>query len=60
MVWRGLGAMVFNDTFNSIPVISWWSIVLMEKTTDLPQASIERYSNSQRKYEYGVDIRLID
>jgi hypothetical protein len=24
--------MVFNDTFNNISVISWWSVLLMEET----------------------------
>ena len=24
--------MVFNATFNNIPVISWWSVLLMEET----------------------------
>ena len=27
--WRG---MVFNATFNNIPVISWWSVLLLEET----------------------------
>jgi len=25
-------AMVFNVTFNNISVISWWSVLLVEKT----------------------------
>jgi hypothetical protein len=28
----GLGFMVFNATFNNISVISWGSVLLMEKT----------------------------
>jgi hypothetical protein len=24
--------MVFNETFNNISVISWWSVLLMEET----------------------------
>ena len=24
--------MVFNDTFNNISVISWWSVLLVEET----------------------------
>jgi hypothetical protein len=24
--------MVFNTTFNNIPVISWWSVLLVEET----------------------------
>ena len=41
--------MVFNDTFNSISVISWRSVLLVEetvvpgKTTDLPQVTDELY-----------------
>ena len=27
--------MVFNATSNTISVISWWSVLLVEKTTDL-------------------------
>ena len=29
--------MVFNATFNNISDISWWSVLLVEKTTDLSQ-----------------------
>ena len=29
---RGGGVMVFNATFNSISVISWWSVLLVEET----------------------------
>jgi hypothetical protein len=28
--------MVFNATFNNISVILWLSVLLVEKTTDLP------------------------
>jgi len=31
--------MVFNTTFNNISVISWQSILLVEKTTDLSQVT---------------------
>ena len=31
--------MVFNATFNNISVISWLSVLLVEKTTDLPQVT---------------------
>jgi hypothetical protein len=31
--------MVFNATFNNILVISWWSVLLVEKTSDLPQVT---------------------
>ena len=31
--------MVFNTTFNNISVISWHSVLLVEKTADLPQVT---------------------
>jgi hypothetical protein len=31
--------MVLNTTFNNISVISWWSVLLVEKTTDLLQVT---------------------
>jgi hypothetical protein len=27
--------MVFNAAFNNISIISWWSVLFVEKTTDL-------------------------
>ena len=35
--------MVFNATFNNISVISWWSVLLMDKTTDLSQVTDKLY-----------------
>jgi hypothetical protein len=35
--------MEFNVTFNNIKVISWWSVVLVEETTDLPQVTDKLY-----------------
>jgi hypothetical protein len=35
--------MVFNATFNNISVISWRSVLLVEKTTDLTQVTDKRY-----------------
>ena len=41
--------MEFNDTFNNISVISWWSVLLVketgvpEKTTDLSQVTDKMY-----------------
>ena len=41
--------MVFNATFNNISVISWWSVLSVEKaeapekTTDLPQVTDKLY-----------------
>jgi hypothetical protein len=31
--------MVFNATSNNISVILWWSVLLVEKTTDLLQVT---------------------
>ena len=35
--------MVFNATFNNISVISWRSVLLVKKTTDLPQVTDKLY-----------------
>jgi len=35
--------MVFNATFNNISVISWLSVLLLEKNTDLPQVTDKLY-----------------
>jgi len=35
--------MVFNDTFNNITVISLRPVLLVEKTTDLPQVTDTLY-----------------
>jgi hypothetical protein len=43
---QGVRVMVFNATFNNISVISWWSVLLVEKsgeTTDLPQVTDKLY-----------------
>jgi hypothetical protein len=35
--------MVFNATFNNISAISWQSVLLVEKITDLPQVTDKLY-----------------
>jgi len=35
--------MVFNATFNNISVISWHSVLLVEKSTDLQQVTDKLY-----------------
>ena len=35
--------MVFNATVNNISVISWQSVIMMEKTTDLSHVSDKLY-----------------
>ena len=40
---NGSGFMVFNATFNNISVISWRSVLLVEKTTDLLQVTDKLY-----------------
>jgi len=49
----GVRVLVFNAPFNNISVISWWSVLLMDrsggnqeylkKTTDLPQVPDKLY-----------------
>ena len=36
--------MMINATFNNISVISWQSVLLMEKTTDLLQVTDKLYN----------------
>jgi len=53
--------MVFNATFNNVSDISWWSVLLAEKTTDLPQVPIR--SNPPLSYKYlnkkgGVSFKI--
>ena len=43
---KGVRVMVFNTTFSNISVISWQSVLLVEKTektTDLPQVTDKLY-----------------
>jgi hypothetical protein len=35
--------MVFNATFNNISVIPWWSVLLVEEITHLPQVTNKLY-----------------
>jgi hypothetical protein len=35
--------MMFYATFNTISVILWWSVLLVEETTDLPQVTDKIY-----------------
>ena len=35
--------MVFNATFNNISVLSWWSVLLLEKTTDMSLVTDKLY-----------------
>jgi hypothetical protein len=40
--------MVFNATSNNISAISWWSVLLMGKTTNLPQVTDKLYHNTKK------------
>jgi hypothetical protein len=35
--------MVLNATFNNISAIVWWSVLLVEETTNLPQVTDKLY-----------------
>ena len=37
---------VFNSTFNNISVISWWSVLLVDKTSDLSQVTDKLLSHN--------------
>ena len=37
------GGIIKNSTFNNISVILWWSILLVEETTDLSQVTDKLY-----------------
>ena len=43
MGWGGVRVMVFNTTFNNMSVISCQSVLLVEKTNDLPQIIEQLY-----------------
>ena len=43
--------MVFKATSNNISVISWWSVLLVEKTTNLPQVTDKLYHSRIRMLE---------
>ena len=40
---EGIRVTVFNTTFNNISVISWQSVLLVEKTTSLSQVTDKLY-----------------
>jgi hypothetical protein len=49
--------MVFNATFNNISVIWWWSVLLVEETTDLSQVTETLSHNvvlSTSRHERGL------
>ena len=51
--------MVFNATFNNISVISWRSVLLVEKTTDLPQVTDKRHILGKGCIYEGVQYVII-
>ena len=45
--------MVFNATSNNISVISWWSVLAMDKTTNLPQVTDKLYHMPERDSNFS-------
>jgi hypothetical protein len=56
--------MVFNATFNSISVISWRSVLLVEETTDLSQVTdklyhIMLYTSPLSRFEFTTSVVIV-
>jgi hypothetical protein len=52
--------MVFNATFNNISVTSWWSVLLVEETADLPQITDKLYHIMlYQEYLAGFEITTL-
>jgi hypothetical protein len=47
---------MFNATFNNISVISWQSVLLVEKTTDLPQVTYKLSHNVVSSAPYILNL----
>jgi hypothetical protein len=43
LIWVMVRVMLLNTTLNNISAISWWSVLLVEKTTDMPQDTDKLY-----------------
>jgi hypothetical protein len=52
--------MVFNATFNNILAISWRSVLLVEKATDLPQFTDKLYHIMFYFCCHGYDISPLE
>jgi hypothetical protein len=56
--------MVFNATFNNISVISWWSILQVEKigahreNHALPQVTDKKFIATVMLYLFSIDLRF--
>jgi hypothetical protein len=50
--------MVFYSTFNNISVISWWSVLLEKKTTDLSQVTDKLYHTMLYQTEILLKVAL--
>ena len=55
---KGVRVMVFNGTFNNISVISWWSVLLVEKQ-EYPEKTADMTQVTDKLYHimlYGIHL----
>jgi hypothetical protein len=50
--------LVFNATFNNISVISWWSVLLVEKTTEMSQITACQKNISSLNFYHDLNFAV--
>ena len=51
--------MVFNDTFNNISVISWWSVLLVEETVASDSQTLSHNVVSSTMFNEGTNFSYV-